>query len=477
MVAKKTSSLPPPQNSWPLFLIVAAGVFMSTLDSSMVNVALPFIMREFNSSLNLTEWVVMVYLLTISATLLFWGHVADRIGRGHIYSMGMLIFGSASFFGSIAPTIFWLISCRFCQAIGAAMMMSNGPAIIKENFDPARLGRYLGMIGIAVSLGLMTGPTLGGFLIEYYSWRSIFFVTAPVGILFFLAARIILPRPEKKETYPSLDLPGSLFWALSISLFIAAVSQLSSTGTPITAFILYTLSLAALYLFVRHETVTETPLLPLTLFKQKFLSIAIFCALVSFAVLFSVILLMPFFLHSISRLTPIHIGLVMLAIPSAVLVVSPAAGWFADHFGDRFPATLGLLVSSASLAWLSTITIEISPLAIAIRLATLGCGQAMFLSPNSASVLARIHNDRAGITSGLLATARNLGMLLGVVFAGIVFSWIFSIKTGGMDLKDFQPQDSQSFITAFRTTLMGSAALGLCGAIASALRDQGRKRA
>lgn len=435
---------------------------MSTLDSSMVNIALPSIMDDFKSPLTTTEWVVIMYLLTITVSLLFWGNLADYLGRGRIYSAGMLIFGTGSLFCGLTNTINWLIFCRFIQALGAAMMMSTGPAIIKLTFPASRLGRHMGLIGMAVSLGLMTGPTLGGIIIEYFSWRAIFFITVPLALIFFLYGVFMLPHRTKTASSLQFDWPGGLIWAVSLSLLILAV-----TIRPPIQYLLFILAGTGFYVFFRHEKKAANPILPVSLIKKPFFSMAILSALLSFTVLFSVIILMPFYLDRILNLSPSRIGLVMISIPLSVLIVSPIAGWLSDTLGAQYLSTIGLMVSTAGVLLLALLPQAASPLNVAARLSLLGCGQAMFLSPNSASVLAHIHDEYAGISAGLLATARNMGMLIGVGLAGLIFSFVFSLQTNGLDMKDFIPGHESYFMAALRTSFVVAALVGVAAVIVS----------
>lgn len=462
---------------WPIFLVVATGVFMSTLDSSMVNIALPAIMLEFHSSLHNTKWVVMIYLLAITASLLFWGHLGDRLGRRRIYSLGMLIFGTGSLFCGISPRIAWLITFRFGQAVGAAMMMSSGPALIKEFFPTIHLGRNLGLIGMAVSLGLMTGPSLGGFLIEYLSWRSIFLVTAPLGLLFFLLARRVLPDSPAVKNHEKFDITGSMAWAVSVSVMALTIANPPDVCTSPLFLVLLGLGTFIFYLFLKHENSVPNPLFPLYLFKKRFFGIAVICVLLSFSILFSVTLLIPFYLDRVLGLSASRIGMIMLAIPISVLVVAPTSGWLSDRVGARYITTFGLLTSTSSLFLLAGLNSEATVLEVAVRLAFLGCGQAMFLAPNSASVLAHVKNDHAGVSAGLLATARNFGMLLGVAQAGMIFSFFYGKHTGGLDLKDFDPTQTHSFMMALKASFLAAGSMGMVGVILSWMRGPGLRRA
>jgi EmrB/QacA subfamily drug resistance transporter len=456
----------------PIFMVVTVGVFMSTLDSSMVNIALPSIMAAFRSSLYRTEWVVMIYLLTITVSLLFWGHLGDRFGRRGIYATGMLIFGAGSFLCGVSPYVSLLIFCRFLQAVGASMMMASGPALIREFFPTARLGRNLGLIGIAVSLGLMTGPSLGGFLIEYWSWRAIFFITAPIGLVFSLLALHILPGSAGPVDREQFDTLGSLAWAAAVTIALFALANPPSAWENPLFILMAGTGVIIFVLFIRHEYRAANPLFPLHLFTKKFFSVAVICALLSFSVLFTVTILTPFYLDRILGLSPSRIGMIMMAIPVSVLVVAPAAGWLSDHVGARYLTTVGLTVCTVSLFLLSRLTAHTAPSEVAWRLVLLGSGQAMFLSPNSASVLANVENRYAGVSAGLLATARNFGMLIGVAQAGMVFSLFYRKHTNGLDLKDFTSAHSQSFMSAQAATFLVAAAIGLAGIALSWLRGK-----
>ena len=459
---------------WSIFLVVAVGVFMSTMDSSMVNIALSSIMREFNSPLRETEWVVMIYLLTITATLLFWGHLSDRLGRRRMYSLGMFIFAGGSLACSYSPRLGWLVFSRLIQAVGAAMMMSTGPAIIKETSPPDQLGRSLGMIGVAVSLGLMTGPLISGFLIEYYSWRSIFIITVPVGLLFGLLAGKVIPVSKKQSLVPhKLNWRGTICWTITVTLFSVAVSHATAPAwSTLRILIILAAAIVALSIFVRMELKAVHPLLPLHFFKKWFFSSAIVSSILSFTLLFSAIILTPFYLDRILGLPSSNVGLIMMAIPLSAIVIAPCAGWMSDIFGAKLLSTSGLLVSTSSLFLLAGLTPETRPIHVGYMLALLGCGQAMFLSPNSASVLARVIKEHTGASAAMLATARNLGMLLGIAQSALVFSYYFSELTGGLDMKDVTGDNVVQFMTALKYAFLAAAATGLLAALVSWLRER-----
>ena len=220
--------------------MVAAGVLISTMDSSMINVALPSIMRSFSTSLPATELVVLVYLSTITITLVVWGHLADIYGRGRTFLLGILIFSGAALGCSFAGSLAQLVVMRSIQGVGAAMMMSSGPAIIKMIFPPDQLGRGLGLVGLATSCGLMSGPVVSGLLIQYFSWRGIFLVTLPFSLAMFVVGRFLLqlnqeePATRLNRRY---DWKGFLLWAVAILLFVGLISFYELMSVRISAFI------------------------------------------------------------------------------------------------------------------------------------------------------------------------------------------------------------------------------------------------
>ena len=456
--------------------MVAVGVFLSTMDSSMINVALPSIMRSFGTTLPRTEWVVLIYLLTITVSLLFWGRVGDQFGKGSVYLTGMFVFSIGSMACYLSATLAQLIFFRFLQATGAAMMMATGPAIIKKVFPIGQLGMALGLVGIATSIGLMTGPVISGILIHSYSWRAIFLVTVPVSLTVFLAGWFyVKPRlgeSKREKSTLSFDWYGMVLWTGMLTLLVLLTTHYRGVSGRVLvaegiAFFLF------LLLFVKIESRHQVPLLPLALLRNRSFFIAIFCAALSFTVLFVVLILMPFYLDYVLGLPARQIGFVMMAVPIAVFIVSPLSGYYYDRIGARFLTTAGLSIVALGLLSLCFLAADSSPFAVAWRLAVLGCGQALFLSPNSATVLDSVGHDQAGVSSGMLATARNLGMLFGVSLAGLLFGMIFFQLSGGLDLKEYGPDQVQNFISALQLTFAFTAVLSVGGAILSALRKGG----
>jgi EmrB/QacA subfamily drug resistance transporter len=445
------------------------------MDSSMTNVALPFIMQSFGTDLPQTEWVVLVYLLTITVFLLFWGRVADSVGLHWVYLTGMLIFSVGSVACYLSATLGQLIVFRFVQAMGAAMMMATGPAIIKEVFPLEQLGKALGLIGVATSMGLLLGPLISGMLIHSYSWREIFLVTVPLSLIATLGGVLLfgkenfVQRSAALRQHPPFDWGGMFCWAGMISFAVLFATHGQDTSGP-TLLAQGSAFFTFLLLLIRIEKITSHPLIPLPLFRRRPYAIAMFCAALSFAVLFVVLILMPFYLNYVLGLSPQKIGMVMMAVPIAVFFISPLSGRLYDFMGARLLTTAGLAIAACGLLSLCFLGLGNSPLDVVWRLALLGCGQALFLSPNSATVLANVSSEQTGVSSGLLATARNMGMLVGVSVAGLLFGILFRRLSGGLDLSQYGPSQDVYFVTAMRITFAVAAVFSVAGAWLSSLR-------
>ncbi|HHD57149.1 MAG TPA: MFS transporter, partial [Desulfobulbaceae bacterium] len=224
--------------------------------------------------------------------------------------------------------------------------------------------------------------------------------------------------------------------------------------------------------FIVHELRKKHPLFPVSLFRNRFYAMAMVSAMLSFTVLFFVLLLMPFYLSSVRRFPPDQVGYFMMAVPLCVFFVAPLAGRLHDIIGARIIASVGLACCLISLLFLTRLSVASSGLFIVSALALLGFGQAMFLAPNSAAALAGVPHEESGITSSLLATSRNMGMLLGTALAGFVFARVYGQLTGGMDIKDFTSGQTAQFIQALQQTFKTGALLGVLAVSASWLRGR-----
>lgn len=458
-------------NGWYALLVVMSGVFLTTMDSGMVNIAMPSIMRHFRLSIEDVELVVTTYLVTITVSLVFFGRIADRVGLEKMYLRGLLVFCIGAWFCFLSFNFLSLLLSRSIQGIGASMMMSSGPAIIKTSFPIKNLGRNLGLVGIATASGLLSGPFVSGHLLSYFSWNSIFVLLGICSFFictngFFLFKNKIAGYIRKKDV--KFDWLGAICWVCLVLVSLYFLQNIGSFSSLYqTVAILFLVFL--LFIFFTVERRAENPILPLATFKKRYYWVGVTTASLSFLCLFSVLVLLPFYLDYVLHFSSGKIGTIMMAVPATLIVVSPCAGFFYDKIGAKYLTSFGLMLSCLALVGLSTLSETSSQGMIIVLLAFLGAGQSIFLSPNSASVLSRVGNERVGSTAGILATARNLGMVLGATLATVLFAY-FS-RGAGVTVQDLAGVDLALFLGALNATLKTMAAIAACGSLISILRD------
>lgn len=461
---------------WYILANVSLGTFMSTLDASLVSVALPSLSSDLQTKLSIIQWVITAYLLVITSLLPVFGRIADLVGRKRIYSIGFLMFALGSFLCGLATNIGFLIGARVIEAIGASMLMSNSNAIVTAAFPPQERGRALGLIGTVVALGSLSGPAIGGFLLELIHWRSIFFLNVPIGILGFLAAQVILPLDKLQKNKETFDLWGALFFSVGMISLLFALSKGQDWGwksSPILlGLILGTLLLMSFFL---TENRVSHPMIDLTLFKNKPFLIGTLSGLLSFVALFTNNMLMPFYLQQILHFQPLFVGLVMTANPLAMAIVAPLSGRASDRIGPVFLTSTGLALTSLGLLYLTTVTSTSSAWAVIPGPLLMGIGNGMFQSPNNSSVMSSVPKAKLGIAGGINALVRNLGMVVGTALAVTLFDNRQAALLSGINNPE-TAQQSAAFLTAYDTVLYTGAAIALVAALIS-LNRKGYARA
>ena len=436
---------------WKAMFTVWIGIFMATLDGSIVNVALPTLTAYFKTDITTIEWVVMAYLLTITSLLLSLGRISDMIGRKAIFAGGLAIFTIGSGLCAISGSENQLIFYRVVQGIGAAMLMATGIAIITHAFPPQERGKAMGLIGTVVAIGSMAGPVAGGFLIENVGWQSIFYINIPVGI-FGTAMALTVLRKDETTSGQTFDIPGALALFISLMALLLALSQGQEYGW-LSGYIilLFVLSIVFIIIFIQIETKAVHPVMELSNFRNKPFAAANISALISFTALYNVILLMPFFLQNELGYSPEQVGIVFLAVPLVMSVASPFSGWLSDRTNSFLLSSIGIGISSVSILWLGYLTPASGSIDVVLRLALLGLGMGLFQAPNNSIIMGALPKEKIGIAAGTLGTMRNMGMVIGIAVSGAVFSsrYVYYGNVGS------------SFLPAFRDTYTVSAII--CG--------------
>jgi EmrB/QacA subfamily drug resistance transporter len=418
-------------SKWLVLLSIGVGTFMSALDGSVVNTILPVVGKTFGGSIATIEWVVVVYLLVVSGLLLSAGRLGDMRGHKPVYLSGFVIFILSSAACGLAGGPAALIASRGVQAIGAAMLFANSPAILTRNFPASQRGQALGMLATMTYLGLTVGPSLGGWLAGSWSWRAVFFVNVPIGALALVLGQRFIPSDSAREPSGRFDRLGAALYMSGLVALLLALNQGHRWGWLSGAVLgLVASSAALLALFIQRQRTTRNPVLDLSLFRNRIFGTSLTSAVLNYICVSGVTFLLSFYLIQGRGFTPAHAGLILTAQPVLMVITAPISGTLSDRIGSRLLAVAGMTVLAVGLVLLSRIDPGTPMRVVAVALAVVGFGTGMFISPNNSALMGSAPRRSQGIAAGMLATARNTGMVLGVGLAGAILTTLQSRSAG-----------------------------------------------
>ncbi|GAB4573961.1 MAG: MFS transporter [Anaerolineae bacterium] len=415
-------TMPDYSKKWLVLLAVGMGTFLATIDGTIVTVALPTLVNQLQTDFPTIQWVTLAYLLTLTVLLLSMGRLGDMVGKKRPYMLGMALFGLGSGLCGISPNVHLLIAFRALQAVGAAMMQALGTAIITEAFPSEERGRALGIGGLLVSAGILTGPVLGGLLIDNIGWRFIFYVNVPVAIIGLFMVNRYVPRGRRRPGQ-RFDLLGAAVLGIGLGALMLALTFGQNwgwtDGRTLGLLVVFAVFFAA---FIVIELRVPQPMVDLTLFRNPQFAISLTMAVIIFITISSRIII-PFFLEQGKGLSVTRIGLILAVWPISMALIAPTAGWLSDKIGSMKISLAGLVVSMVGYILLGTqVTLETSPLAFALLSVPTGLGVGLFQSPNNSAVMGSVPHERLGLASGFLALTRNMGQLVGIAAVGALWA-------------------------------------------------------
>ena len=459
---------------WLVVATVCIGAFMAALDASIVNVALPDMSTYFSTSASVVSWVLISYLLTLTAMLTMFGRMADMWGRRPLYTFGFLVFIIGSATCGAAVNLPMLITSRVLQAAGAAMLQANSVAIITATVPASVRGRAIGFQGSAQAIGLSLGPAIGGGLIALFGWRAIFYVNVPVGLIGTIMAAMILPRDNLTSKKAIFDWWGTLFMTPFLVLLMMALTEGNVWGWSSPRILgMFGAAVVFLLAFIGRELKFRAPLVDLRLFKIPVFSIGNFTGLLSYLAMFGVLFLMPFYLERVLSFDSALAGLILTAVPLGMTVVAPKAGALADRYGPRLLTTGGMFLTAvAALGLALTVAIHADLFLLVGELILVGAGLGVFTPPNNSSVMGSLPSARLGVGGGILNMARSLGMAMGTAISGTIMA-VFLILNGGVE----HPGGPKGpWIPATRYALYVLVGLSLLAAVLSVFRIASQNR-
>ena len=460
-----TTHVPHPQR-WLILAAMILTSIMGPLDSSALNVAIYSIQRDFHAPLSMVAWVPLIYLVVLASLMLPCARLGDVYGFRPLFLGGAMVFILASLLCGFAPSLPVLIALRVLQGVGACLTMSIGPGLATAIFPAQERGRALGFIGMGIALGLVLGPSVGGVLTQWQSWRWIFFVNIPIGLAGVIWSWRLLPRfsPSAPRI---IDWLGALLAGVMLGAILLAGTQGHEWGwTSPQTLILLALGIVAGAAFFRHERRHVAPMLDLSLFRNAVFTGANLAAMMNYLGLFCAIFLTPLLLQQAFGYSPREVGMMMVALPLSMLVLAPISGALSDKIGSRPLAIVGELLVTAGLLALALVMPlgERTPYIVALVL--IGIGSGIFQSPNNSAIMGSVPRSHLGIGGGVMATMRNLGMAMGIALSSTV-----TIVAQSAYLARHPGATVPALIHGVQWGFFIGAAFALLGAITSAVRQ------
>ncbi|MFB3766122.1 MAG: DHA2 family efflux MFS transporter permease subunit [Methanotrichaceae archaeon] len=408
-----------------IMILVLIGVLMAVVDGSVVSIALPTITGYFNVSIAQSQWVMTSYLVTLTSLLLIFGKVAEYTGKGRLFFLGVIFFTFSSLACGLSSSLWMLILFRVAQATGAAMMFSISAAIIFQSAPRGEQGRAMSYIGSTVAIGSIIGPTLGGIIVDLLGWKYIFLINVPIGIAQLVLLARYMKIEDKRSSELKIDWVGAVMLVAFIVSLMALLGELSASfaiqPAVIMLALIFVISLAA---FIVNESRQEMPLLDLSVFRYKMFVLPSISMVLFFVANLMISVLGPFYFEGVMGYTASQVGAIYLIVPAIMVIGAPITGWIYDKRQFRYLAAVGLTILASSmimLGYLASSTAQDTRLML-LSFATMGIGGVLFQSPNNTEIMRALPMAKINIASSFTATARNLGMALGVSLSGVLVS-------------------------------------------------------
>jgi EmrB/QacA subfamily drug resistance transporter len=404
---------------------------MIMLDTTAINVALPAIQKNLQTSTVMLQWIVNGYTLSLAVLLVTGGRLGDLFGRRRLFVLGVVIFAAASAAIGLSPSATWMVAWRVVQGVGAALLMPATLSIITNMFTVAERGKAIGIWTGVSGVSLAIGPMAGGFLVENVGWRSIFFIN-PVVAVGALLVGLLTVRESRDESAPrTVDIPGLLAITIGLGALMVGLLQLNNwhLGSP-RELGLFAFSAASLAVFAVVELHHRAPMVDFRLFRSRTFVGAVVVAFVAFFALYGLMFYASLFMQNVRGYSPFETGVRFLPAIVMVILVSPLSGWLTDRVGPRSLVTAGMVVIAGALLWGSFVTIHSGYLKLFICFAGVGFGVGLALPPMSTAAMNAVHESKAGVASGIMTMGRMVGGAFGVATLGVLVVDLWSKKLG-----------------------------------------------
>jgi EmrB/QacA subfamily drug resistance transporter len=457
-------------NPWVVLLVVSLGFFMTLLDLTIVNIAIPNLITKLHASLDDVLWVINAYALVLAVLVITAGRLGDLIGPRIMFMGGVAVFTAASAACGLAPSPGWLIGFRAVQGLGAAMLMPQTLTIITNTFPPDRRGAAFGVWGAVAGVATIAGPTLGGLLVTAFDWRWIFFVNLPIGVCVLLVTPLIIPDVSSGRRH-RIDIPGVLLASAALLAICYGLveGQKYNWGT-ITGFLSIPLVLGLgvvlllAFLLVQRLTQDKEPLVPFAVFRDRNYSVVNWVSGVLAVGMMGIFLPLTIYFQSVLGFSALKAGLVMAPASLMSLPIAPLAGRMTDKIGGKFILMSGLILFGAGMGWLvlvahpnSTWPTFLAPLIVA------GLGMGCIFAPMVTVAMRNVDPRMAGAASGVLNTVRQTGLVIGTAAVGALLqNRLVSAMAGQAATRSaaLPPQVRSKFVTEIHNSAKNGIQVG-----------------
>lgn len=416
---------------------LSLSMLLSSLGASIANVGLPTLAEAFSASFQAVQWVVLAYLLSITALIVSVGRLGDLLGRRRLLLIGIAVFTVASLLCAMAPNLWLLIAARALQGVGAATMMALTMALVSGAVPKEKMGSAMGTLGTMSAIGTSLGPTLGGVLIGQVGWQGIFLLNLPLGGLAMGMVWRFLPvdRHEMTSTRPDFDALGTLVLVLALLAYALAMTLGRGSFGPLnTALLLVAVIGLTVFVFVEHTA--KSPLVRLTMFRNSQMSAGFVMSMLVTTVVMATMVVGPFYLTGALALNAASVGLAMSTGPLVAALAGVPAGRWVDRLGTYRASTIGLIAMLTGACILPALPMAFGVPGYILPLAVITAGYALFQAANNTAVMLEIESQQRGVISGLLGLSRNLGLITGASVMGAVFAF----GTASDDILQAQPE-------------------------------------
>ena len=467
-----------PEYKWNVLGITTIGVFMVSLDSSILNIAIPSISKDLKASFQIIQWIPIIYLLMMAITLISFGRLADLKGRKKFFLMGIILFTFSSFLSMLATSGEMLIFFRAIQGIGSSFIAANAASMITEAFPHEETGKALGINVATIYLGLVIGPVLGGLLLEFFTWRSIFAINLPIGIILTIIGIKKLQKSTSHMKNESFDFLGALIFGITLASFLLGLTLANDLGWfSIYIIMIFLSSIISFIIFIIIEKNHESPMLNISFFRRnRVFAAANLAALVNYMATSGVIFLLSIYIQIILKISPAITALLLLPTSLTMALCSPLSGRISDKIGTRILCTLGMIIMAIGFFSLVLIIMYLPIIYILFSQFIIGIGIGFFSSPNQSAIMKSVEKKDVGIAAGTLSTMRVVGQSISVaLLSAILASFIsYSVLNPILsnDIKSISLAIKIQFELGMHFAFIFSACICIFGAIISLIRGK-----